>query len=392
MYKIERYIELTLSEACNLNCVYCYERNKSSKVLSLEKAKDIITREMENSIRQGHHAILIYFHGGEICLHFNRLKEICEWMWDVDWDIQYRCAASTNGTLVHGHIQEWFRKNSHRFELALSLDGNKMMHDVNRSLSYDKIDLDFFISTWPHSYVKMTISPHTIWNISKGVIDIVSKGFKMSANLAYGCDWSDERMKYAFASEMQKLVDFFVAHPEYEPPKNLLQKKLIPLGRCIYTEEPLRPIKHCGTGEGMNCYDMNGNKYPCQMFMPSTSSDKKYECAFDKITIDDIVFDEDCKSCSLISLCSTCIGSAFIEFGKLYKGPGDICDYRKIEMLSYSALMFKMLQNKEDYALTKNLTEVEVALAHIAIAHIQNTLRSSDVIKYLPENDVDHEG
>lgn len=385
MYKIERQIQLTLSESCNLNCVYCYERSKSHRVMSLEKAKDIITREMESSAQKGHQAVLIYFHGGEICLHFERLKEICEWIWATDWNIRYKCAAATNGTLVHGHIQDWFRENSHRFDLGLSLDGNKQMHDTNRSFSYDKIDLDFFKSTWPNIYVKMTISPHTIWNISDGVIDIVSKGFKVSANLAYGIGWSDERMKYAFASEMQKLVDFFLAHPEFEPPQNLLQKKLIPLGRCIYTEEPLRPIKHCGTGEGMICYDMDGNKYPCQMFMPSTSSGEKYECAFDKITIDDIVFDEECHSCSLISLCSTCIGSAFIEFGKLFKGPGDICDYRKIEMLSYSALMFEMLKNKENYALTKNLTEVEVALTHIAIAHIQNTVGSSNVIKYLPE-------
>lgn len=386
MYKVDRFIELTLSESCNLNCVYCYERSKSNRLMSLEIAKEIITQEMNSSITQGHQTVIIYFHGGEICLHFERLKEICEWMWEKNWDIKYRCAAATNGTLVHGHIQKWFRTNAHRFELALSLDGNKAMHNTNRNLSYDRIDLDFFKSTWPHTYVKMTISPKTIHNISDGVIDVITKGFKLSANLAYGCDWSNEQMKYAFAAEMQKLVRFFVSHPEYEPPQNLLQKKLIPLGRCIYTKETIRPIKHCGAGEGMSCYDMDGGKYPCHLFMPSSSDGNERKFSLENISIDDITFDKTCQECSLISLCSTCIGSAFIKHGRLHKAPEDICDYRKIEILSYSTLLFEMLKDKDSYKLTKKMTDVEAALSQIAIAHIQDTLRDS-IIKYLPDAD-----
>ena len=379
MYKIERHIQITLSEGCNLNCGYCYEKNKSQKVLDFELAKSIIISEFNSAIRAGCKAVLLYFHGGEICLHFERLKEICEWLWDNEWNIKYRCAATTNGTLIHGYIKDWFKVNAHRFELGLSLDGNREMHNINRSGSYDRIDKEFFKSTYPNLCIKMTVSPQTITSLSSGIIDIVSNGFKLSANLAYGCNWSDETLKYTFAEEMKKLVVFFIEHPEYEPPLNLLQKNLIPFGRCIYTKEKIRPIKYCGAGSGMCCYDMEGNKYPCQMFMPSSST--KY-FGKDTIALDDIIFDSDCKECTLISLCSTCIGFAFIEHGRLIKTPGEMCDYRKIEILCYSKLLFEMLKNKDDYNITRKMTETEVALAKVAITHIQNVLRQPKLLKY----------
>lgn len=378
-YKIERQIQITLSEGCNLNCIYCYEKQKSSKVIDLDLAKKIITTELNSAIEDGLKAVLIYFHGGEICLHFDRLKEICEWLWSNNWGIKYMCAATTNGTLIHGEIQDWFKANAHRFELGLSLDGNKEMHNTNRNGSYDNIDKAFFLETYPEMRIKMTISPQTINSLSSGIIDIVTSGFKLSANLAYGCNWSDKTLKHSFAKEMTKLVDFFIKHPEYELPSNILEKNLIPFGRVIYTKETIRPIKHCGSGEGMCCYDMSGNKYPCQMFMPSSST-KKFEK--DAITIDDIIFDGECKHCSLISLCSTCIGSAFIEYGKLIKTPGDLCDYRKIEILTYSKLMFEMLKNKGLYKSTKELTDKEIALIKIAIIHIQSTLITSNILQF----------
>ena len=40
---------LTITENCNLDCVYCYEKVKSKKVMDLQVAKNAIEREFNNS-------------------------------------------------------------------------------------------------------------------------------------------------------------------------------------------------------------------------------------------------------------------------------------------------------------------------------------------------------
>ena len=39
-------IMLLVTENCNLNCVYCYEHQKNSKVMSFSMAKDILDKQL----------------------------------------------------------------------------------------------------------------------------------------------------------------------------------------------------------------------------------------------------------------------------------------------------------------------------------------------------------
>ena len=43
---IVKGVTITLTQACNLNCIYCYENHKSTKFMSFEKAKEIIDKEL----------------------------------------------------------------------------------------------------------------------------------------------------------------------------------------------------------------------------------------------------------------------------------------------------------------------------------------------------------
>ena len=309
----QKEIQLTLCEKCNLNCIYCYEHNKDHNVMPFDLAQKIIIEEFRLAKENGTRFLKFYFHGGEVCLVFDLLRAICEWMWSRKWEVPYICNATTNGTLVHGSIKKWFQNNSNRFILGLSLDGNKTLHNINRNNSYDLIDLDFFKNAWPKQDVKMTISPQTVHGLCDGIVDIVSKGFSLSANLAYGCDWQHEDLKYQYAKELLNLSEYFLCHPNMEPPKKLLNKWLVGLGRLVYLREQIVPRKQCGTGSGMCCYDMYGNKYPCQMFMTSASCDYKYEgCVVDER---DICYSQECKECPIVSICPTCYGSNFVQYG-----------------------------------------------------------------------------
>ncbi|MBR5899179.1 MAG: hypothetical protein IKZ14_06930 [Muribaculaceae bacterium] len=375
-----REVQLTLCEKCNLNCIYCYEHNKCTSEIDFTLAQEIIHSEFQYAQKNGIEVLIIYFHGGEICLCFDLLKQICEWIWNRNWPIKYYCCATTNGTLVHGEIKNWFKLNAHRFILALSLDGNKKMHDLNRCNSYDQIDIPFFLNTWPSQTVKMTISPQTIQYLSEGIIDIVKRGFKLTANLAYGCDWDNDQLKYIYAEELFKLSQFFIENPEIYPPQKLMQKWLNSIGSNVYFNRIETPTKGCGSGKHMVCYDKSGKKYPCQMFMPSSLQSKSY----DKETINDkdIKFSKTCLECPILPICPTCIGSNYIQHGDLIKKEDSMCDYYYIEAMNYTYLLYNMLQDKSRYIHTRHMTEQSVALSLIAISHLQEKLQDSSANKF----------
>lgn len=135
-------ITLALTKNCNLNCVYCYEHYKNNDSMTFEMAKEIIVRELTND--DEYDTVCIDFFGGEPFLEFKLIKDICAFIKNESWSKKYFFTTSTNGTLVHGEIQEWLFKNKNIFECGLSLDGTKEMHNINRPYSYEKIDIDFF--------------------------------------------------------------------------------------------------------------------------------------------------------------------------------------------------------------------------------------------------------
>lgn len=366
-------IQITITEACNLKCIYCYEKDKDTRILPLEKIKEIFVESFLNS--EGWDELEFDFHGGEIALAFTTLKEACEWLWSQKWPKPYICFASTNGTLIHGNIQQWFLKNKCRFWLGLSLDGDHEMQNVNRSNSYESIDLDFFKECWPEQPVKMTISPYSLLNLSTGIKHIISLGFKYSANLAYGIYW-DKKLLDQYHKELQEIAEFYLLHPDLEPP-NLLNMSMLTVG--LYDLEPDRRSerkKWCGSGEGMICYSCDGKKYPCQLFMPSTSI-QNGENILDNLDFSKIKYfdDKDCTDCVIRYVCPVCYGHNYMSTGTLHQRPKDLCEFRKLEALAASYLQGKMILNYKKYKVTENLSDYERKLTARGIQLTQENLK-----------------
>lgn len=363
-YKKE--IQITISEDCNLNCIYCYEKSKSHNVINEKKAQELIRKELSSP---GLKQAIIYFHGGEIALHFDVIKRICEWIWKEQFKPEIKFSASTNGTLIHGDIKKWLELHSKDFQIGLSLDGTKEMHDINRNNSFDRINLQFFKSMWPNQPVKMTISPLTIDKTAEGIIYIINQGLYVSANLAYGCEWEQDKLKKAYAKELSKLADFFISHPEIDLPKRPLYKNLELLGKYVLSNKPQKHVKWCGTGEFMVCYSPEGNKYPCQMFMPSSGNEKR-----NIPSIEDIQILSPCNSCCILSICPSCYGYNFINTGIISKAPDGLCDYTKLEALCYSYVLSIMLKEKNRYKHTRHISDITKALCIKGIKYIQENL------------------
>ncbi len=321
-----RTATLTLTENCNLSCIYCYEHNKSRRKMGFQTAKRIVDHEFDTFA--GYDGIEFDLFGGEPFLEFDLLKEITEYICQRKGDIPCTVFTSTNGTLIHGEVQEWLKKHRGCFVCGLSLDGTREMHNLNRSGSYDDIDLEFFLEQYPDQDVKMTISQQTLSFLAEGIIDMHKKGFRVSCNLAYEIDWSGSENINILNRELSKLIDFYLEKPDIEP-CSMLEMGIYNIGSCDSDA-----VRFCGSGNEMIAYDVTGEAYPCQFFMPLSIGKEKAERSktlnFPKMYLPEDCLDEKCKSCVARPACPNCYGANFASTGSIYKRDDNMCRLTKI--------------------------------------------------------------
>lgn len=360
-----RYVTFIVTQNCNLNCSYCYEHNKTKSAFNVELVKDIIQKEL--SIKDEYSEICFDFFGGEPFLEFAKIREIVEYFRDKKFAKKVYFFAGTNGTLITNEVQDWLIKNRDVFQIALSLDGTREMHNLNRSNSYDLIPIDFFSQKFQYLSVKATISPATIKTLSDGVIHLHNLGFKnISCNLAVGVDWSNKDYAKILEKELNKLIEFYIAHPNLKP-CNLLDYKI---------ENAAHPnngkaIKFCGAGTRTKVYDIDGKMYPCQYFLPLTIGDRAKNPINIKFT--DVIeikdMDPKCQSCIAVNICPSCYGSNFQETGNIHKKDEYFCKLQKVIILANAYFKAKQWENGQlkldeysEQELLKGIIEIQTKL------------------------------
>lgn len=316
---LTRGVYITTNVTCNLNCVYCYEKDKSSKEsFSIESAKSILKRTLSTVTPRG---TLINFHGGEPFISFKKIKSLCEWAWSQKFPEKFTFFATSNGTLIHDDIKDWLFDHRKEFIVSLSLDGTREMHNANRSNSFDKIDIEFFVRTWPRQGVKVTISPLTIHSLADGIKFIHEKGFTdIRANLAQMSAW-DTHFKDEYEKQLYLLSKYYLENPQ--------------LDRCSLFKVPFHALKSknvrkwCGAGTEMEAIDIDGKTYPCHLFFPSVCGKDKSQINFDFTDIRSFTSSH-CIDCPFLAICPTCYGSNYIERGDIGLRDMNLCELEKV--------------------------------------------------------------
>ena len=364
-------ITLTLTDACNLGCTYCYERHKSINRMSFETAKDILENELVSTDMS---SLTIDFFGGEPFLEFPTMKKICEYVWSREWGVEYKFFVSTNGTLVHGEIQKWLSAHKEDFWVGLSYDGTPEMNDVNRDSSSSRIDLEFFAKNWPTQGVKMTISRETLPCLAEGVKYLHSLGFEVNCNLAYGPDWGSEHWQAVLQSQLMELVSFYIENPGVKPCSMLSME--IPY---VAMADRLEYSKWCGAGTNMKVYSPDGTCYPCHFFEPMAVGKEMAErsLAIDFTSAVQLK-DPECDGCMLMPICPTCYGSNYAATGDITKKDRSLCALTKTMAMANSYLWFQLLNTFDDEELMisrdrrKLLTDGIVAIQEGFVADFKN--------------------
>ncbi len=276
--------------------------------MSLATAQQAIMEEMKDNRFRVYN---IEFMGGEPLLEFALVRQISEWLWSLNLEQRFTLFVISNGTLLTDEMKEWFILHQKQISIGLSLDGDAETQNMNRSGSSQAIDLDFFLKTWPHEGVKMTVSKQSLPRLASNVIYLETLGFKrIQANLAYMDGWDDEDLA-RWNDELETLADYYVTSGQ-ECHCSLLDIK----PDCIFVEQAKN--KRCGCGHFIVCVDTDGKKYPCQMFAPISMEPVVFEKVKDvDFDNDRVFFNEKCNKCVLKVSCPACCGNNLMHKGAL---------------------------------------------------------------------------
>lgn len=316
-----RTVLLTLTEACNLNCTYCYQDHKSQSRMSAQTGREAMERAFLNS--PDHDEIEFDFFGGEPFLCFDLIAEICDWLVSERRARPYLVFISTNGTLVHGEIQKWLVSRKGLVFAGLSVDGTPSTQNLNRSGSYNDIDFGFFARHYPEQPVRMTVSPQRAGFLFEDILHLHGLGFLVTATFAHGVQWLPEQIAEV-ERQLKQLADHYLQHPGIKP-CSLFGMNIKALSRKPFSEQ-----RYCGTGRHMVSVTTDGQEYPCQMFQPNSMPAEYSAAALLLRDSDELFHDSECDGCVIDGICPTCYGMNLKMTGDVRRKAKDGCGIHRI--------------------------------------------------------------
>lgn len=355
---MKRQSTLIVSYACNLNCIYCYERYKSSNLMEIAVAKSILDAEfkyMEESNKFD--SLEFVFMGGEPLLNYDLIVNLCEWTWERYKARNYSFVVVTNGTLLDDKMKKWFSLNKGRIMIDLSVDGYSEIQFMNRGTKLQDIPIKWVNDNWPESDFKMTISRSSLPYFAKGVIYLHSHNYKVLTTLAVGEKWTNEDA-IIYYNQIRELSSYYLSQKNKFPPSFLLKSI------DVLFEQKYAKRKCCHSGDSVVTYDINGDKYPCTIFTPLVfGRDIREELLNYDFNDDSQFFDSRCSRCIIYNLCKTCYGYNFKERGCLAKRDMAVCKMYKTEIYAICQFQKELLERVSGH---RNLTFSEnVRLEHI---------------------------
>lgn len=366
--RTNRICSLMLTHACNLHCVYCFEKHKSNKQMSFDTATTILKKEYKEyqKIMAADKRMNVDFMGGEPLMNFELIKNIYTWSQSQNLPFDIIFSITTNGTLLNDDKKEWLSKHANSFRLVMSVDGSDFCQKTNRGITLDTLPLKFVRDTWPNSYLKQTLTPNTLPYFASGVITLIEQGFRVATSLAQGQTWSMEDSDI-YREQLRILGKYYLNHQEIIP-----QTPFDNLYGQLLDENLLRPArKICGCGTTIHFYDTDGTLYPCHLFLPMVNGK---EHVLDEIR--EIDFNDDtqfvsgrCFTCPLLRVCNTCYGFNYNNRDSVSKRDLNMCNLYLIEAKEISSFQIQYFTT-----LNRKVSDYELLL-------LQSALRCYELIK-----------
>ncbi|NGX63152.1 MAG: Anaerobic sulfatase-maturating enzyme [Candidatus Anoxychlamydiales bacterium] len=262
------YIELHLTDECNLKCKYCYLQEncpKSMKAMSeetIEKAFNFTVQNFPNA-----KSIHISLFGGEPLLFWKKFDFLLNKAEEIFKEKKFYISMPTNGTIYNKKIHAFLKKSNVSF--CMSIDGNEKIQDFLRptlqdSSSYKTLDknLPKFQALNNSLLARATITPHNL-NLTDLFAFFQKKGFKkISFALCSSAEFQIEEEK--LLKEWEKLAQFYLNHI-------IKDEKIIEITSFFMFFRNLhfgtKKSTYCNHGRNMFAVSIDEKLYSCHRFV-----------------------------------------------------------------------------------------------------------------------------
>ncbi len=290
LYKdgMTKNITFIVTKDCQLACKYCYLVGKNEKErMSFETAKKAIDYVLAPERDFPESTAVFDFIGGEPFLEIELIDQICDYIktrlyaLGHKWFESYRINVTTNGiNYSSDKVQAFLKKNERHLSVAITIDGTKSKHDLNRIWkgdgpergSYDDVmrNIPLWLSQYPPGSTKVTISTADIPYIKESVLHLYSIGIhEVNINVVFENVWQEGDDKL-FERQLLELADAIIDGGYYRE------------FACSFFSETLgKPLDRvtdnqnwCGAGR-MLAVDAAGNFYPCTRFAGYSLREKR---------------------------------------------------------------------------------------------------------------------
>lgn len=220
-----RAITFVVTEACQLQCTYCYlvGKNKTNK-MTFDVAKRAIDYIFSEPLLNSERNVILDFIGGEPLLEINLIEQIIDYFLSHAtqknhiWEKNYSIRITTNGLLYNSQAVQKFIKNHHEhLSISISIDGNKDKTDASRIFpngvgSYDLVvkSIPLWRQQFPKEGTKMTISHNDLPYVFESVKHLISLGInKIDVNPVLEDVWKPGDDKI-LENQLIKCADYII--------------------------------------------------------------------------------------------------------------------------------------------------------------------------------------
>lgn len=345
-----------VTEACSLNCTYCYQIAKTKKRMSFETAKKIVDR-LYNDDNGKSEAIILEFIGGEPLLEIDLIDKIVDYFLyqgiirNHRWVTYFMISICSNGVAYfEPKVQKFIKKHHKHLSFGISIDGCKELHDACRvfydgSGSYDIAvsgAMDYMNNYNPRMSTKMTFAPENISYTCEALKNLINLGYlDINANCVFEKGWKQEHAT-TFYYQLKEFTDWMLENNKEEIYISLFEENMF---------RPMSPEENnnwCGGTGKMLAADPDGTFYPCIRYMPTSLGDSQppITCGnietgidWDKLTCMECVTrrsqsTDECFNCPIANGCAWCSGYNYQEFGTINKRATYICEMHKARALA----------------------------------------------------------
>lgn len=276
-----------ISENCNLNCSYCFEKTKKNINMSPEVALKALSILINNSMEDNKSEVHILLFGGEPLLNFETIKILLGEM-KKHTEIKFSIQTVTNGTIINDDIIQTFKDcdvyDHISCSFQLSIDGLKEDHDFYRVYHDGKGSFDTIMKNIPrfkemfggeefHKTDKRG-RLHVHGSLNKKTIVHMYDSWKFfTQELKIPAVWN---MPIHDEQWTQEDVD------KYEEQLSLIARDILttfiqtrdktiindysPLNKCMNEIPTMRNGPFCGAGNNFITFTARGDIYPCHQF------------------------------------------------------------------------------------------------------------------------------